>query len=144
MSSSPRSLADGKVGRVKRWEARQQAKFDRQQAEWPAKQAEFQARNVWVDSPTGKHYRVRAVPMGRSFLVRGGIFSEIARTFRAPQKKKRWAVGVVRHTTWTDKVLWREYLAAGADEKVRVAEIAEAVRNGTLRVTTRLHPRRQL
>lgn len=143
MTSTPESPSSTRTGRVARWEARQQAKFDRQQAEWPAKRAEFEARHVWVDSPDGRHCLVLAVPMGQSFLVRGGIFSELIHTLGVADKKQRWAVGVVRHTAWTDKVLWREYLEPGADEKARVAEVAAEVRSGALDVSWRFHPSRQ-
>lgn len=142
MSSPLGTPSQKKPACIARWEERQQAKFDRQQADWPAKRAEFEARNVWVDSPDGDHCVVLAVRMGKSFLVRGGIFSEIVHTAGAADKRQRWAVGVVRHTAWTDKVLWREYLPVGADEKARVAEVAEEVRSGNLDVGWRFRPSR--
>lgn len=157
-------------GRVARWEARQQAKFDRQQAEAPAKAAAWAARNVRVKSPRGRTYVVRAVKRGdwlvedvfntgtaesgvwelAAMLVHLVTWVPVAINRRIHRERPtQWTVGVVRYggSMWRmreDVAVWKEHLPVGADEAARVAELAAEVQAGTLDVRTRLWPKRKL
>jgi hypothetical protein len=138
------------------WEARQQAKFDRQRREAPIKAAEFSARNVRVESPSGKKYIVRAVKRGDTLWQASGgggvqaIATMIAGLIQLAfwvrgRKSNRWTVGVVRFGRVIEEtVVWKEHLPAGADEKAAVAAVVAAISNGSLDIRSRVFRWRRL
>ena len=161
-------LNNGRTGRVARWEARQQAKFDRQQAEQPAKDAAYAARNVYgVVSPRGRTYAVRAVKRGDWLvenvfndsannalelpvaLVRFLLWVPTAIWRRVRTSEPRWTVGVIFYggSLWRiggEVVVHREHLAVGVDEAQRVQELVQQVRDGSLDIRSRLAPWRKI
>jgi hypothetical protein len=161
------STENARTGRLGRWEARQQAKFDRKRAKEPARTALYEARNVRVKSPRGRQYVVRAVKRGDwlvmdvvngSGTLSGAIELGVAsarflvwlpravRRWLRRNQGAQWTVGVIRYggVVFDEAVVWKEHLPVGTDETVRVAELAEQVRLGTLDVRTRLAPMRKV
>lgn len=153
-------------GWLRRWEDRQQAKFDRQSAERPAKEAAEAARNVKALSPSGVTYSVRSVKRGdwlvehvfteRFFsggeaealvaVVRLLMWLPVALARRLRRQPVGRTIGVIHDGKWFfgEVAWWRENVPADFDDQARVAELAEQVRRGSLPVKRWYAPWRRL
>lgn len=69
----------------------------------------------------------------------------VARRMRG-DRTDQWTVGVIRFGWffYTGRVVWRENVPVGEDERARVAEVAAAVSNGTLDIRSWAAPRRKV
>ena len=146
---------DRAKSRLRRWEERNQGRFESSEANYQRGQREHAERNKSAVDPSGRKYEVRAVRKGESLRAGGPVLAsgpwELALwllvllagalTRKARVRAARgFVVGVLHEGPFITRVVHRESVQDDADVALRVTELAQRVESGALVRSARRTP----
>ncbi|MCU1443275.1 MAG: hypothetical protein JWQ59_1425, partial [Cryobacterium sp.] len=131
--------------RLRRWEQRNQERFEKSEANYQRDQREHAERNKAAADPSGRQYEVRAVRKGESLRTGGQLFflgvwelvvalvvlaaGALVRETRV-RSSRGFVVGVVHEGPFLIRVVHREDVESEAELSSKVIELAQRVERG--------------